>query len=163
VSSSIDRFVAGLDYPMFIVTAGTGPEPADRAGCLIGFATQCSIDPGRMLICLSKANHTYQLAKDAAQLAVHRLDPAQHELAELFGGSTGDEVDKFARCAWHPGPGGVPLLDDCPVWMVGTVVQRTDLGDHVGFVLDPVEVGGEADGRALSFRQVRDIEAGHPA
>jgi hypothetical protein len=30
----------GLDYPMFIATV-----PGD--GCLVGFATQCSIDPVR--------------------------------------------------------------------------------------------------------------------
>jgi hypothetical protein len=29
---------------------------------------------------------------------------ADGELAELFGGETGDEVDKFDRCEWRPGP-----------------------------------------------------------
>ena len=40
-------------------------------------------------------------------------------LAELFGGETGDEVDKFARCAWHEGPEGVPMLDGCANRFVG--------------------------------------------
>ena len=39
--------VGGLDYPMFIATARS--ERGERAGCLVGFATQCSIDPSRFL------------------------------------------------------------------------------------------------------------------
>jgi flavin reductase (DIM6/NTAB) family NADH-FMN oxidoreductase RutF len=42
-----------------------------------------------------------------AELAVvHFLGRAQLPLAELFGGETGDEVDKFELCEWEPGPGG---------------------------------------------------------
>src|SRR5690348_6276936 len=106
-----DAFVDGLDYPMFVVTTAHGGE---RAGCLVGFTTQASIDPPRMLVCLSVANHTYQVARQAELLAVHVLDKNDHDLAELFGGRTGDEVDKFAKCRWTPGPDGVPLLEDCP-------------------------------------------------
>ena len=158
---SMDPFVAGLDYPVFVVTVAT--DDGARAGCLIGFATQCSIDPPRLLVCLSKANHTYRLARTAPALAVHRLGPAQHNLAELFGSTTGDELDKFARCSWRPGPGGVPLLTDAPGHVVGDVVGRVDLGDHVGFVLDPVEVEGPGRGPALAFSAVRNLEPGHPA
>ena len=40
------------------------------------------------------------------------------ELAEIFGTLTGDNTDKFARCAHHEGPHGVPLLDACADRMV---------------------------------------------
>jgi flavin reductase (DIM6/NTAB) family NADH-FMN oxidoreductase RutF len=162
-TDELGTFVAGLDYPMFVVTVATGPGPADRSGCLVGFATQCSIDPPRLLVCLSKANHTYPLARTAPALAVHRLDAGQRELASLFGTETGDEVDKFARCAWRPGPAGQPVLTDAPAWVVGEVLDRMDLGDHVGFLLAPTEVDGAPDGRPLQFSDVRDLEAGHPA
>ena len=36
---------------------------------------------------------------------VHFVPEEAEDLAELFGGETGDEVDKFERCAWRPGPG----------------------------------------------------------
>ena len=48
--STFNSLVGDLDYPMFIVTVCAGGE---RAGCLIGFATQASIDPSRFLVCLS--------------------------------------------------------------------------------------------------------------
>jgi flavin reductase (DIM6/NTAB) family NADH-FMN oxidoreductase RutF len=162
-SDDLDGFVSGLDYPMFVVTAAGGPGAADRSGCLIGFATQCSIDPPRLLVCLSKANHTYRVARSAPLLAVHRLDAGQRDLASLFGETTGDTVDKFTRCAWRPGPGGVPLLTDSAGWLVGDVVDRIDLGDHVGFVLAAAEVRPADGGRPLAFSDVRDLQAGHPA
>ena len=157
---TFDAFVDGLDYPVFVVTAANGRE---RAGCLVGFTTQASIDPPRMLVCLSKANRTYEVATEADVLAVHLLDPEERELAELFGASTGDELDKFARCRWAAGPHGVPLLVDAPRRLVGGVVARHELGDHVGFLLEPLRVEAYDGGPALDFEEVADLEPGHDA
>src|SRR5687767_10083536 len=101
MAASFERLVADIDYPLFIVTTAVDGE---RTGCLVGFATQCSIHPPRFLIGLSHKNHTWRVAHDAPAYAVHVLDRDERELAELFGGATGDEVDKFERCAWHDGP-----------------------------------------------------------
>ena len=155
-----DAFVDGLDYPMFVVTAAGDGQ---RAGCLVGFTTQASIDPPRMLVCLSVANHTYRVAQRADALGVHLLAPDQRDLAELFGARTGDEVDKFSRCAWTEGPAGVPLLDACERRFVGTVLEEHRFGDHVGFLLEPVDVEAYDTGTGLTFEQVEDIDAGHPA
>ena len=159
-TEEFDAFVAGLDYPMFVVTTVRAGE---RAGCLVGFTTQASIDPPRMLVCLSVANHTFRVARDADVLAVHVLDPTARELAELFGGHTGDEIDKFDRCRWRPGPEGLPLLEDCPRRLVGRVLSRQQYGDHVGLLLEPLSVEGVEPTSALGFEQVEDIDAGHPA
>ena len=97
---TFNALVSELDYPMFVVTTAAGGE---RAGCLVGFATQSSIDPPRFLVCLSKQNRTYRVARDADLLAVHSLPADATDLAELFGGETGDRVDKFAQCDWRPG------------------------------------------------------------
>lgn len=159
-TAQFDAFVEGLDYPMFVVTAASNGE---RSGCLVGFATQASIDPPRMLACLSVANHTYPVARESSLLAVHVLDPDQKDLAELFGSETGDEVDKFSQCEWRPGPGGVPLLEDCPRFVVGRVLAQHELGDHVGFLLEPVEVEADSETGGITLEDVEDIEPGHPA
>lgn len=70
VADTFDALVGSLDYPMFIVTATAGDE---REGCLVGFATQSSIDPPRFVVCLSKNNRTYRMAKDADSVAVHMV------------------------------------------------------------------------------------------
>ncbi len=149
-----------LNYPMLVVTTIADGE---RAGCLVGFSTQCSIDPGRFLACLSDKNHTTRVASRADSLAVHFLPAGALALAELFGSETGDEVDKFSRCRWHPGPDGVPLLDDCGRWFVGRILERRTVGDHVGFVLDPVAAGDEGSGALLTFSDVKHLEPGHNA
>jgi flavin reductase (DIM6/NTAB) family NADH-FMN oxidoreductase RutF len=149
--------VASLDYPMYIVTAAAAGE---RAGCLVGFATQSSIAPRDFLVCLSRRNHTYRVACEARALAVHLPPAARMDLAELFGAETGDEVDKFARCDWRVGPEGLPILDGCPSWMAGRILSRHDLGDHVGFRLEVFDARHEP-GRALTYRDVHHIAAGH--
>jgi flavin reductase (DIM6/NTAB) family NADH-FMN oxidoreductase RutF len=153
--------VGDLLYSMLVVTTRRGE---DRSGCLVGFTTQVSIDPPRFLVCLSEKNHTFGLARDATHLAVHVLDSDQHALAHLFGGETGDEVDKFARCAWHDGPEGLPVLDDCTDWFVGAVVETVAFGDHRGFVLEPVAVTHRGTTSPYTSQQAMDaIDAGHEA
>lgn len=142
-----------LDYPMFIATV-----PGD--GCLIGFATQCSIDPPRFLACLSNKNRTYRLARDAGHMAVHVVPDGRMDLAELFGGETGDEVDKLERCEWEEGPGGVPLIAGCP-YLVGRILRSFEVGDHAAFELDVLAVEGSA--RPLTFQQAKRIDPGHEA
>jgi flavin reductase (DIM6/NTAB) family NADH-FMN oxidoreductase RutF len=157
VPDTFNAIVGSLEYPMFVVTARAGDEPL---GCLVGFATQASIEPPRFAVCLSHTNRTYRRGRDAEFLGVHCLPAGADELAELFGGQTGDEVDKFARTAWHDGPGGVPILDACEDWFAGRVLQRMDAGDHDVFLLEPIAVGrGEPAG--FSSRRASRITPGH--
>jgi flavin reductase (DIM6/NTAB) family NADH-FMN oxidoreductase RutF len=149
--------VARLDAPMFIVTVGA-PE---RAGCLIGFATQCSVKPPRFLACVSRKNRTFDAVNRAETVAVHFLSKRNMPLAELFGGETGDDIDKFERCDWREGPDGVPVLEGTVGWFAGRVLARHDLGDHVGLWLEPFEAedrGGDPD---LGFQAAKTIHPGH--
>jgi flavin reductase (DIM6/NTAB) family NADH-FMN oxidoreductase RutF len=153
-----ERLVAQLDYPLFIVTAAAGEE---RDGCLVGFTTQCSIDPQLFLVCLSVKNRTYRIAQSAEALAVHLVPRERKDLAELFGGETADETDKLDRVDWRPGPGGVPIVADLPGYFAGEIAERIDWsGDHMGCVLSPVEVE-PADASELTFQEAKDIEPGH--
>jgi flavin reductase (DIM6/NTAB) family NADH-FMN oxidoreductase RutF len=148
-----------LDYSMLIVTAAAHGQ---RAGCLVGFATQCSVDPSRYLVCLSEKNRTLRVATHSDALIVHFPGADQVALVELFGAETGDEVDKFARCSWHEGPRGIPLLEDCQRWFAGTIVDRVPLGDHVGFVLTPF-AAARGDGGSFLFHRVKGLDSGHTA
>lgn len=147
-----------IDTPMFVVTT-VGPD-GERSGCLVGFATQCSIEPPRFLVALSVKNHTFRVAADATHLGVHLIERSQTDLAEIFGGETTDKVDKFQQCDWHEGPHGVPIVDALPGWFVGRILQRIDLGDHVGHVLAPV-AARPADVEELQLGDAEYIDAGH--
>ena len=157
-----------VDQPVYVVTAAAAGE---RAGCLVGFASQCSLRPVRFAVWLSRVNHTWRVADRASHLAVHLLAPDQLDLAHLFGGRTGDDLDKFASLRWHEGTGGAPVLTDALAWFVGAVGTRADGGDHEAFVLEPLEECRPAasGARALSpprtpltLSDTRTIAPGHP-
>ena len=158
---AFEDVVALLNYPMFVVTTRWEEQ---RSGCLVGFASQVSINPPRFLVGLSNKNHTYGVAVNAEHLAVHLLTREHLALATLFGEQTGDEIDKFAQCEWRTGPHGLPILDDSASWFSGRILERLELGDHVAFLLAP-ENGSAPDdlGELITFSDVRDLEPGHEA
>jgi flavin reductase (DIM6/NTAB) family NADH-FMN oxidoreductase RutF len=162
--SAFDRLMGSLDRPMVIVTAA---HRRAIGGCLVGFSVQCSMDPPRYCVFLSKANHTYEVARRAGHLLVHFLDRRQHELAALFGEHTDEPdpgedepVDKWDVVTWRPGPDGrTPRLADVDAWIFAKVVSRHDAGDHVAFILDPVRVRTPRRLRQLGYQDVRDLTA----
>lgn len=158
VERTFTRLTQDLDYLMLVVTTVSDEE---RAGCLVGFSTQCSIDPGRYLVCLSDKNRTTRVASAADALAVHFLPGTAGDLAELFGGTTGDDIDKFTRCDWHPGPRGLPILDDCGRWFAGRILERRTLGDHVGFLLEPFAAAIEEEPGIFPFHRAKRVQPGH--
>jgi len=158
-TDAFEGIAAELDYPMYVVTAAVDGQ---RSGCLAGFTTQCSIDPVRFLVCVSKTNHTFEVARRAGTLVVHLLRGGDRELAELFGEETGDEVDKFTRCSWEAGPDGAPVLDGLD-WFAGRVLERHDVGDHEAMVLEPVAGIHGHHAPELGFQALRDLDPGHDA
>lgn len=159
--SIIPRFnelMTRLDHPMAVVTTVSGRE---RAGCLVGFHAQCGIEPPEYAIWISKANHTYRVAAMAETFAVHFLGSADRDLAELFGTTTGNEVDKFERCSWVRGPEGVPVLDEVENRFVGRRTALLDAGsDHVCILLAPLEASAGTT-ELLWLGEVTDLDAGH--
>jgi flavin reductase (DIM6/NTAB) family NADH-FMN oxidoreductase RutF len=150
---------SSLDPPLVVVTASEGHE---RAGCLVGFHCQASIDPLRYAVWLSKANHTYRVALRAAHLAVHFLADGDLALAERFGTLTGDTCDKFAGLAVTRGPGGVPVLAHCRHWLSA---RRTTLvdegGDHVCLMTEAVAVHARGEFSPLRLSRAAHLQPGH--
>lgn len=166
---AFDEVMASLDPPMAVVTAATdgrdGPDN-ERAGCLVGFHAQSSIDPPQHAVWLSKANHTYRVALLAEHLAVHLLADTDTDraLAERFGTLSGDDTDKFAGLDVVTGPGGVPVLAACAHRLVVRRVAVVDVGgDHVCFVTEPVAAASSGSFRPLRLAAVTDLVPGHEA
>jgi flavin reductase (DIM6/NTAB) family NADH-FMN oxidoreductase RutF len=158
VDTELAQFAAALPGSALIVTAAAG---GDRNGCLVGFASQATMHPARFLVCLSVTNATFTTAEAATHLGVHLIPAGRRDLAELFGGMTGDEVDKLALCACEPGPGGEPLLVECPMRLSGRILTRHPFGDHVGFLLEPAAVWAVTPFEPLAIGAAAAIEPGH--
>lgn len=159
IDESFEDLMGMLDSPVFVVTTQVGGQPS---GCLVSFATRMSVQPPRFLVGLSRANHTFAVACRSEYLAVHVLARRQRALAALFGGQTGDQINKFERCSWRGGPGGMPILDDAVGWFVGRTLDRVEMGDHVGYLLEPAAVWApECAEELLYLGDVDDLEPGH--
>jgi flavin reductase (DIM6/NTAB) family NADH-FMN oxidoreductase RutF len=157
-TNAFEAIMADVEPPSYVVTAADGD---DRVGCLVGFATQCSIEPPRFGVWLSKLNRTYRVARSSSTLLVHVLREGDGDLAQRFGGETSDEVEKFAGIDWSPGPDGCPVVERLD-WFAGAVMDRLDTGDHVAFVLAPWGGRCHHRERQLPPAELGDIEAGHP-
>ncbi len=160
VGGPADALTERTDYALYVVTAAGDGE---RAGCLAGFVTQCSIDPVRFVVCVSRANRTFEVVRRARTVGLHLLGSDQGEVASLFGEATGDDIDKFAAVRWRSGQTGAPLLSECAAWIEGRIEDRMDLGDHQGLLVTPVAGGaGPCRGR-LTYQSAPPLEPGHPA
>lgn len=162
----LDAISERLSYPMLAVAAAHAGE---RDACLVGFATQISIDPWRYLVGLSHRNRTFDLAAASSHLAVHFLSDDQHELARVLGSTSAHddpEKERFLADLWDDADDtgdetAVSRLAPCRSWFVGRVVARHPCGDHWAFVLEPVAwSGADPRFRQLDYQQVRDLEAG---
>jgi flavin reductase (DIM6/NTAB) family NADH-FMN oxidoreductase RutF len=148
-----------LNAGLIVLTAAYRGE---RSGCLVGFHTQCSIDPPRYAVWLSKLNHTYRVAAVADHVAIHFLGRHDRDLAELFGGTTGDTRDKFEDVDWVEGPHGVPLLSRCQTRVVARRASYIDDGsDHVCMVCEPLEIESQLF-EPFRLLDAVGIEPGHP-
>ena len=154
-----DRIVTALDVPMIVVTTASQGR---MAGCLVGFHVQSSIDPRRYTVWLSKANHTYRVGLRASAFALHFLGAGDADLAERFGTSTGEHVDKFADLGWTAGLGGAPLLDRCPNRVEARRVAILDEGsDHVCITTAPARVTTNGALTPLRLSAVSHLDPGH--
>ena len=96
-------------------------------------------------------------------LVVHVLRESDRELAEHFGGTSGDRVDTFAGIETVDGPGGVPVIVGLD-WFAGRVLRQFDCGDHVGFLLAAHDGSAvRVDEPPMSLGAAADIEPGHSA
>ncbi len=160
-SPDLESFFGRVDYPYYVVTVRS-PD-ADMSGCLVGFMTQCSIDPPNFLVCISKANHTLAVAERSSCMGIHLLGADQVDLARLFGEESGDLVDKFASVDWRLGATGAPLLVESAVTMEGRILGHFPVGDHEAFLVQGVRsVPGGHDGIFMR-RSAPPLQPGHPA
>ena len=151
------ELTGSLNYPVFIVTTTDGAR-ARRLRRRLRHADELHPAPLPRLP-VARQPHVSPRAR-APRSPCTSSRASARDLAELFGGETGDEIDKLARCEWTAGPHDLPILDGCPSWFAGSILSRHDLGDHEGYLLDPIAARYEP-GELLYFQDVKDIEPGH--
>ncbi len=159
--ADLEPFFDRVDYPYYVVTVRS-PD-ADMSGCLVGFITQCSIEPPNFLVCISKVNRTLAVADRSTCMGLHLLGADQVDLARLFGEQSGDLVDKFASVDWRLGATGAPLLVDSAVTVESRILGHFPVGDHEAFLVQGVRSVLGDHGGILMHRSAPPLQPGHPA
>ena len=145
----MSALVQRIDSPIYVVTAA---DTFGLSGCLVSFATPTSVVPPRLLVCLPVASTTYATARRAQALAVHLLGADQADLTRSFDPSGDGGEAAFKEFLWRPGVTGAPVLESCAAWVEGDVLERVQMGDHVGFMVAPVDGGAGGHSGQLSLR-----------
>jgi flavin reductase (DIM6/NTAB) family NADH-FMN oxidoreductase RutF len=159
MSDDFETLMSSIDPPLIVLTTAAEDE---RAGCLVGFHAQSSIEPHRYCIWLSKANHTYRVGLRAKRFAVHFLTGDDFSLAEHFGTLTGDDTDKFAGIDFELDEHGVPLLSACPNRMsLERLAMLDDGGDHVCITTQVLSAASGDAFDPLRVSKAAHLVAGH--
>lgn len=146
---------------MIVVTTASQGQ---KAGCLVGFHAQTSIEPRHYAIWLSKANYTYRVALGASHFAVHFLSTDEFALAERFGTQSGADTDKFQGLEIDVTHHGVPQLLDCSHRMLVERIAMLDVsGDHVCVTTRVVSASAGGNFEPLRVSQLAHLEPGHEA
>ncbi len=156
-----DAFTDRTDFPLTVVT--TVAPDGERSGCLAGFTTQCSIDPLRFLVCVSRVNHTFAVvgASEVAGAA-----PPRREQTAAPPSSASRAVTRSTSSPPSPGtraPGASRCSTACAAWLALEILDRVDVGDHVALLTSPVGGGPGPAGGLLTMATAPPLDAGHPA
>lgn len=109
--------------------------------------TSVSLDPPLLLVCLAKTAHSADVFTTAPHFAVNILAEDQKAVSGLFASRA---PDKFAQCAWTPGPSDVPLIDGSIAQFTCANHQLVDAGDHL-ILIGRIEAFATMDGQPLGY------------
>lgn len=159
MSEAFNTLMESLDTPLVVVTTAADGE---RAGCLVGFHTQSSIDREQYSFWLSKANHTYLVSLRSSQFGIHFLTHDDVALAEHFGTQSGDDHDKFAAIDVEDNGGDPPLLKDLPNRVVvDRIAMLDDRGDHACITARVISAETTGPFTPLRLSDVGHLDPGH--
>lgn len=109
--------------------------------------TSVSLDPPLLLVCLAKTAHSADVFATAPHFAVNILAEDQKAVSGLFASRA---PDKFAQCAWTPGPADMPLIDGALASFTAARHQLVDAGDHL-ILIGRIEAFSASEGQPLGY------------
>ncbi len=101
-----------------------------------------SMEPQLFGVSISRKRFSHELISKGRAFAINLVDAKMKEKALAAGRTSGRERDKFAELciAKEYGKLGIPLARDSPASIECRLVQEIELGDHVLFVGEAVNI-----------------------
>jgi flavin reductase (DIM6/NTAB) family NADH-FMN oxidoreductase RutF len=139
----IDRehfFAVMSAFPTGVAIVTTLDEEGVPRGLTTNAVTSVSADPPILLVCVAIDSRTLPALLHCKRFVVNFM---RDDAAGVCGVFASKSEDKFARVAWRPGLGGVPVLhEDAVAWAECTTDAELAVGDHI--VLTGVVESGHA-------------------
>ena len=85
-----------IGYGLYVATTNDGTKDN---GCIVNSVLQAANDPLRIVVCINKANYTYETVHKTGTLNINCLTTeTPFSVFQHFGFQSGRDVDKFAEC-----------------------------------------------------------------
>ena len=136
-------------FPTGVAVITTRTPDGKPVGLTCNSFSSVSLEPPLVLFSLRKASSLLGTFIEADSFAINILSQSQDQLSGRFASSK--IADKFEGVAWHPGPLGTPLIDDCLASFECRVHARHEAGDHDIFIGEVKHMATGSADHALVF------------
>lgn len=116
-------------------------------GLTVNSFTSVSLDPPLVLFCLDRRSSCVSAFREG-RFVINILREDQKEVSIAFASRGNKHWDEIR---WHPGTGGVPVLENCLAHFECTVHAQLDGGDHVIVVGRVEALDSQAGGQPLLY------------
>lgn len=98
--------------------------------------TSVSLEPAKVLFCLITTSSSFEAVASSERIAIHILGQDQEDAARRLATSGLTGAQRLEGVDWQAGPGGVPVIADCPAVLSGPIDEAILSGDHTIFIVD---------------------------
>lgn len=136
-------------FPTGVAIITTRTADGRPAGLTCNSFSSVSLEPPLVLFSLRKASSLVGVFGEADAFAINILSQRQDALSSRFASSR--IADKFEGVPWHPGPLGMPIIEDCLASFECSVFARHEAGDHDVFIGEVKRMSAGPADQALVF------------
>ncbi|HWC09508.1 MAG TPA: flavin reductase family protein [Solirubrobacterales bacterium] len=141
-------------FPAGVAVVTSLDQDERPVGLTISAFCSVSRTPPLILICVDKGSATLPAIQHSQKFTVNFLSEGREPIAQNFATK---DPDKFAAQAWRHSeglPGGGPVLhEDTVAYLVCTVYEAVEAGDHWVFIGEVVEANVEEEARSLLYHR----------
>ncbi len=145
-------FIDGMSHAACTVSVITTDGPAGRAGVTVSAMTSVSAEPPTLLVCVHQQSSACELLKKNGVLCVNVLGEDQSQVSDTFAGRIkSPDGNKFSCASWNSRQTGAPALVDALIAFDCVIKQHHQVGTHIVFIAEPVDIQIRQTGRALIY------------
>lgn len=156
------EYVGAIAQHVSSVCVITTEHEGSRYGLTATAVSSVTADPPRLLVCVNKSGQTHGMILAAGRFCVNVLAEDQDNVAMIFAGMGGRDIDRFATGDWGVLATGAPALRGASAVFDCRLAQVIDQSSH-SMLLGDVRATTHRPGAdtllygARRFRQLRKV------